>query len=44
MALYDLLHTARYAQVLREAGLTVETLSRETLWLLPSRALLARKP
>jgi ubiquinone/menaquinone biosynthesis C-methylase UbiE len=44
MVLYDLLHTARYAQVLRDAGMTVETLSRETLWLLPSRSLLARKP
>jgi SAM-dependent methyltransferase len=44
MVLYDLLHTTRYAQVLREAGLKVEALSRETLWLLPSRSLLARKP
>jgi ubiquinone/menaquinone biosynthesis C-methylase UbiE len=44
MAIFDLLHTARYAQVLREAGLTVEVLSREFLWLLPSRSLLARKP
>jgi SAM-dependent methyltransferase len=44
MVVYDLLHTARYAQVLREAGLKVDTLSREALWLLPSRALLARKP
>ncbi|HEY8949946.1 MAG TPA: class I SAM-dependent methyltransferase [Rhizomicrobium sp.] len=44
MVIYDLLHTTRYARVLREAGLTVEALSRETLWLLPSRSLLARKP
>lgn len=44
MAIFDLLHTARYAQVLRDAGLTVEILSREILWLLPSRSLLARKP
>jgi len=44
MVLFDLLHTARYAQVLREAGLNVEVLSRDTLWLLPSRSLLARKP
>jgi SAM-dependent methyltransferase len=43
IAIFDLLHTARYAQVLREAGLTVEVLSREFLWLLPSRSLLARK-
>lgn len=44
VAIFDLLHTARYAQVLRDAGLTVEVLSREILWLLPSRSLLARKP
>lgn len=44
VAIFDLLHTARYAQVLRNAGLTVEVLSREILWLLPSRSLLARKP
>ncbi|MGN6149067.1 MAG: class I SAM-dependent methyltransferase, partial [Rhizomicrobium sp.] len=44
MVIYDLLHTARYAQVLRDAGLTVEILSRDMLWLLPSRSLLARKP
>jgi ubiquinone/menaquinone biosynthesis C-methylase UbiE len=44
MVLYDLLHTGRYAQVLKDAGLKVEVLSRETLWLLPSRSLLARKP
>jgi ubiquinone/menaquinone biosynthesis C-methylase UbiE len=44
MVLYDLLHTARYAKVLQEAGMKVEVLSRETLWLLPSRALLVRKP
>ncbi|MGN6516319.1 MAG: class I SAM-dependent methyltransferase [Rhizomicrobium sp.] len=44
MAVFDLLHTARYAQVLEDAGLNVEVLSREMLWLLPSRSLLARKP
>jgi ubiquinone/menaquinone biosynthesis C-methylase UbiE len=43
MVIYDLLHTARYAQVLRDAGVTVEVLSRNYLWLLPSRSLLARK-
>lgn len=44
MVIYDLLHTARYTQVLKDAGLKVEVLSRETLWLLPSRSLLAQKP
>lgn len=43
MVIYDLLHTARYAQVLRDAGMKVEVLSHETLWLLPSRSLLAHK-
>jgi ubiquinone/menaquinone biosynthesis C-methylase UbiE len=44
IAIYDLLHTARYARMLKEEGLTVQTVSREFLWLMPSRALIARKP
>jgi ubiquinone/menaquinone biosynthesis C-methylase UbiE len=44
MAIYDLMHTARYAEVLQDAGMTVQVLSRHFLWLLPSRSLLARKP
>jgi len=44
MVIYDLLHTGRYEQVLRDTGMTVEVLSRNYLWLLPSRSLLARKP
>jgi ubiquinone/menaquinone biosynthesis C-methylase UbiE len=44
MVLYDLLHTDRYGDVLRDAGMKVQVLSREFLWLLPSRSLLARKP
>ena len=44
MVIFDLLHTARYAQVLRDAGITVQVLSRNFLWLLPSRSLLASKP
>jgi ubiquinone/menaquinone biosynthesis C-methylase UbiE len=43
MVVYDLLHTTRYARVLQDAGVTVEVLSRNFLWLLPSRSLLARK-
>ncbi len=44
MVLFDLLHMARYAAVLRQAGLEVEDLGRDRLWLLPCRSLLARKP
>ena len=44
MAIFDLLHTSRYAEVLRGAGLEVRYLSRDFLWLLPCRSLLARKP
>lgn len=44
IVIYDLLHTARYEQVLQETGMTVQVLSRNFLWLLPSRSLLARKP
>lgn len=44
MALYDLLHTARYSEVLQNTGMDVQVLSRVFLWLLPSRSLLARKP
>ncbi len=44
IALFDLLHASRYAQVLQEAGLEVQDLGRDYLWLLPCRSLLARKP
>jgi arsenite methyltransferase len=45
IAIFDLLHTSRYAEVLQEAGLKVEDLGRDLLWLLPScRSLLAQKP
>ena len=43
IALFDLLHAARYAEVLRVAGMTVEDVGRDFLWLLPCRSLLARK-
>jgi len=43
MAIFDLLHATRYADVLRGAGLEVRYLSRDFLWLLPCRSLLARK-
>jgi SAM-dependent methyltransferase len=43
MVVYDLLHTAHYAQVLRDAGLTVEVLARHWLWLLPSHSLLVKR-
>jgi ubiquinone/menaquinone biosynthesis C-methylase UbiE len=45
LAIFDLMHTARYAEVMRETGMIVEDLGRDVLWLLPScRSLLAKKP
>jgi ubiquinone/menaquinone biosynthesis C-methylase UbiE len=43
MAIFDLLHTSRYAEVLQGAGLEVSYLSRDFLWMLPCRSLIARK-
>jgi SAM-dependent methyltransferase len=44
IAIFDLMHTARYAETLRQTGLTVESLGCDLLWLWPCRSLLARKP
>jgi arsenite methyltransferase len=44
IAIFDLLHTSRYAEVLRQAGMEVRDLGRDLLWLLPCRSLLAQKP
>ena len=44
LALFDLLNTPRYADVLRRAGLQVRSLGRDRLWLLPCDSLLAQKP
>lgn len=44
MAIFDLLHASRYTEVLQDAGLKVQDLSRDLLWLLPCRSLLAQKP
>jgi arsenite methyltransferase len=44
IAIFDLLHTSRYAQVLDQAGMEVRDLGRDLLWLLPCRSLLAKKP
>jgi arsenite methyltransferase len=44
IALFDLLHTARYTEILREAGLQVRDLGYDLMWFLPCRSLLARKP
>ncbi len=43
IAIFDLLHTSRYTEVLQGAGLRVEDLGRDFLWLLPCRSLLAQK-
>ena len=44
IAIFDLLHTARYTEILRRTGMEVRDLGRERLWLLPGRSLLAQKP
>ena len=44
IAIFDLLHMSRYAEVLQDAGMQVEELGREFIWFLPCRSLLAQKP
>lgn len=44
MAIFDLLHAPRYTEVLQDTGMKVQNLSRDFLWLLPCRSLLALKP
>jgi SAM-dependent methyltransferase len=44
MAIFDLLHTARYAEVLQGAGMKVRDLGTDLLWFLPGHSLLAQKP
>jgi arsenite methyltransferase len=44
IALFDLLHTSRYTEILQGAGMKVRELGRDRLWLLPCRSLLAQKP
>lgn len=43
IAIFDLLHTSRYAEVLRQAGMEVRVVARDRLWLMPCRTLLAQK-
>ena len=44
IAIFDLLHTSRYAEVLQGAGMKVQDLGHDLLWFLPGRSLLAQKP
>lgn len=44
IAIFDIWHTSRYAEVLRRAGMEVRELGRDLLWLLPCGSLLAQKP
>jgi SAM-dependent methyltransferase len=44
MAIFDLLHVSRYAEVLRSSGLDVRDLGYNFLWFLRGRSLLALKP
>jgi arsenite methyltransferase len=43
IAIFDLLHTPRYAEVLRNAGMTVRNIGHDRLWLLSGHSLLAQK-
>lgn len=43
IAIFDLLHTSRYVEVLQAAGMTVQDIGRDRLWLLSCRTLLAQK-
>ena len=44
IAIFDLLHAARYAEVLQAAGMKVQDLGYDLLWFLPGHSLLAQKP
>jgi len=44
IAIFDLLHTSRYTEVLQEAGMKVRDLGYDLLWFLPGHTLLAQKP
>ena len=44
IAIFDLLHVSRYAEVLRGNGMTVRDMGHDRLWLLSGRSLLAEKP
>jgi SAM-dependent methyltransferase len=44
IAIFDLLHTARYAALMQQAGLAVRDLGTDFLWGFRCRSLLAQKP
>jgi arsenite methyltransferase len=44
IAIFDLLHSSRYAEVLQKAGMEVRDLGHDLLWFLPCHSLLAQKP
>jgi len=43
IAIFDLQGVDLYGELLREAGLTVESLGMDLLWLWPCRSVLARR-
>lgn len=43
IAIFDILHTSRYAEVLQRAGMVVRDIGHDRLWLLSGRSLLAQK-
>jgi arsenite methyltransferase len=44
IAIFDLLHTSRYTEVLQGAGMKVRDLGTDLLWFMPAHSLLAHKP
>jgi arsenite methyltransferase len=44
IAIFDLLHASRYAEILQGAGMKVRDLGYDRLWFLPCHSLLAQKP
>jgi hypothetical protein len=44
IAIFDVLYTYRYADVLQRKGLDVQDLGHDLLWLHPGGSLLAKKP
>ena len=44
IAIFDLLHTSHYSEVLQGAGMKVRDLGYDFLWFLPCHSLLAQKP
>lgn len=44
MVIFDLLHTARYTEVLQGAGMKVRDMGTDLMWFMPSHSLFVQKP